>query len=164
IVRATDFKFFLTGVQTTVANGQNSFTPKNEPIEFGFCAALCPTVSADRQSVLLDLQVKRTTLSEQVPLVPLQIPVPQLLEGPGNATTVLGQPAIFQMFIQQPQITTQSIDQKFSIPTGKPALIVAGKEARETKSESGPAVVSKIPYLSRLFKSVSYSREPGTAI
>jgi general secretion pathway protein D len=163
-IRVTDYQFFLTGVQASTTNGQTTWTPKNEPMEIGFHSSVCPTVSADRKSVFLDLQVKRTTLLEPVPLIPIQIPVPQVLEGPGAATTTLGQPVIFQMFIQQPQIATQVVDQKFSIPTGKTALIVAGKERRQTRTESAPAVLAQIPYLSRLFKNVSYARESCTTI
>ena len=130
-------------------------------MELAFARSARPRTDAN---CYLDLQVKRTTLSDSVPLVPVQIPVPQMLEGPGKGSTTLTQPVIFQMFFQQPQFVTQIVDQKFSIPTGKTAMIVAGKEQRENRSEYGAPVLSKIPYMNRLFKNVAYGRESCTTI
>jgi hypothetical protein len=104
-IQMCDYQFLLTGVRTHQdANGQTFVTPINEPKEIGFRATACPTVSADRQRVFLDLQAKRTTLVEPVALVPVQVPLHQLMEdGPINKTA----PAqIMQMFLQQPQINT----------------------------------------------------------
>jgi hypothetical protein len=161
-IAVSDWQFFLTGVSLTSANGQSYFTPNNVPTEIGFRSTICPTVSADRQSVLLDLQTKRTTLSEPVPLIPMQIPVPKVSEDGKKAKD--GETAIFQMFFQQPKIATQIVDQKFSIPTGKTALIVAGKEQRQTRLNGAVVLAEQALNWAGIPADFAYSRETCTTI
>ena len=74
---------FLTGVTLNQANGQIFFSPNNQPFPLGVNMQVTPVVSADRRFVRLNLTPTLTNLaSTNVPLIPVQIPVPQLLEGP----------------------------------------------------------------------------------
>ena len=135
-ISVVDYQFFITGFNLNSANGQTFLTPNNVPMPIGFRSTVCPTVSADRQTVLVDLHVKRTTVTEPVPLIPLQIPVPEQTEK--------GKNTVYQMFVQQPQIATQIVDQKFGIPAGKTALIVAGKEQRQTRIDADPGIAAQV--------------------
>jgi len=153
----TDYRFFLTGVSVNTANNQVFFTPNNQPYEVGFRSAICPTVSADRKNVLMDLQVKRKTVREPVALIPVQIPVPEITEDGKKKKNV--ETSIFQMFFQQPQFVTQMVEQKFSIPDGKTALIVAGKEKRQTALNANPDMVSQMLVWAGVLKEVTYSQE-----
>jgi len=157
-----DYRFFLTGVTIHSANGQTFVTPNNAPHEIGFRSTVCPTVSADRQTVLVDLQVKRTTVREPVPLIPVQIPNPQRTED--GKIVKNGEAAIFQMFFQQPQFATQVVDQKFGIPAGKTALIVAGKEQRQTRIDADPGIAAQILVWAGILDDITYSREACTNI
>jgi Flp pilus assembly secretin CpaC len=162
-IQVCDYQFFLTGVKTTQdANGQTFVTPINEPNEIGVRATVCPTVSADRRHVFLDLQMKRTTLTEPVALVPVQVPIPQVKANGQIDSSVPLQ--ILQMFLQQPQINTQALDQKFSVPDGGTALIVVGKGLDQTKTESSVPVLGDLPYVGDLFRTVSYGQESRTMI
>src|SRR5439155_7149586 len=97
--------------------------------------------------------------STAVPLIPVQIPVPQLLEGPGNGNTAVGQPVIFQMFFQQPAFTTINLDTTVNVPDGGTVLLGGLKTMSEGRNEFGPPILSKIPYLNRLFRNQSYGRD-----
>src|SRR5207253_407457 len=79
-IELIDYQFFLTGLNMSKTdNGQVYYSPNNQPYELGFRSTVCPTVSADRQSVSLDLHVKRKTLRDtNIPLIPVQIPIPQV--------------------------------------------------------------------------------------
>jgi hypothetical protein len=136
-------------------------TPNNEPMELGVRSTVCPTVSADRQSVLLDVQVKRTTVTEPVPLIPVQLPIPQVAEEGKKVKN--GEPVIFQMFFQQPKIATQIVDQKFSVPVGKTAMIVAGNEQRQTKVEDTSLTATVLEWVG-MRDNVSYTTEACTTI
>ena len=94
-----------------------------------------------------------------MPLIPVQIPVPQILEGPGNGNSTVGQPVIFQMFFQQPTFTTIQLDTTVNVPDGGTVLLGGLKTMAEGRNEFGPPVLSKIPYLSLLFRNVAYGRE-----
>jgi type II secretory pathway component GspD/PulD (secretin) len=85
--------------------------------------------------------------------------VPQLLEGPGNATTTLGQPVIFQMFFQQPTFTSISVNTTVNVPDGGTVLLGGLKTMSEGRNEFGPPIIGKIPYLNRLFTNVAYGRD-----
>ena len=159
-ITVNDQQFFLTNVTLNQANGQIFFTPNNQPFPLGVNLTVTPVVSADRRFVRLNLTPTLTNLANAtVPLIPVQIPVPQLLEGPGNANSTVGQPVIFQMFFQQPTFTTISIDTTVNVPDGGTVLLGGLKTMSEGRNEFGPPVLSKIPYLSRLFKNVAYGRE-----
>jgi type II secretory pathway component GspD/PulD (secretin) len=159
-ISINDFQFFLTGLNINVAGGQLIYTPNNQPFPLGVNMTVTPVVSADRRFVRLNLTPTLTNLaSANVPLIPIQIPVPQLLEGPGAATTILGQPVIFQMFFQQPTLTSISVNTTVNVPDGGTVLLGGLKTMSEGRNEFGPPILSKIPYLSRLFKNVAYGRD-----
>ncbi|HWY87766.1 MAG TPA: hypothetical protein VNX28_13625, partial [Gemmataceae bacterium] len=159
-ISVNDFQFFLTGVNINQANGQIFFSPNNQPFPLGVTMAVTPVVSADRRFVRLNLTPNLTNLANtNVPLIPVQIPVPQLLEGPGAGTSQLGQPVIFQMFFQQPTFTTITVNTTVNVPDGGTVLLGGLKTMSEGRNEFGPPILSKIPYLSRLFKNVAYGRD-----
>ncbi len=159
-ITVNDQQFFLTGVNINQANGQIFFSPNNQPFPLGVTMQVTPVVSADRRFVRLNLTPNLTNLaSTNVPLIPVQIPVPQLLEGPGNAASAIGQPVIFQMFFQQPTFTTISLNTTVNVPDGGTVLLGGLKTLSEGRNEFGPPILSKIPYLNRLFKNVAYGRD-----
>src|SRR4029077_3962742 len=98
-------------------------------------------------------------ISPNIPLVPIQSVVPNLLEGPGGNVTSTGQPAILQMFFQQPTFTTITLSTTVNVPDGGTVLLGGLKTLSEGRNEFGPPILSKIPYISRLFKNVGYGRE-----
>jgi type II secretory pathway component GspD/PulD (secretin) len=159
-IQVQDQQFFLTGVQLVQAGAAVFFVPNQQPFPIGVNLQVQPVVSADRRFVRINLQPTLTNLaSTNVPLIPVQIPVPQLFEGPGSATTSLGQPVIFQMFFQQPTLTQIQLNTTVTVPDGGTVLLGGLKTLSEGRNEAGPPILSKIPYINRLFKNVAYGRE-----
>ncbi len=159
-ITVQDQQFFLTGVNLIQAGAQVFFVPTQQPFPLGVQLQVTPVVSADRRFVRVNLQPTLTNLaSTNVPLIPVQIPVPQLIEGPGAATTSGGQPVIFQMFFQQPTFTQIALNTTVSVPDGGTVLLGGLKTLSEGRNEAGPPILDKIPYINRLFRNTAYGRE-----
>ncbi len=65
---------------------------------------------------------------------------------------------MFTQLIQQPVVNTITIDTTVSVPDGGTVVMGGLKRLSESRSEYGPPILSKIPYINRLFKNVGYGR------
>jgi type II secretory pathway component GspD/PulD (secretin) len=153
-VNVVDRQFFVTGLKVVPVNGQAVLVPQNEEIETGVKLSLRPTVSADRRYVRLEVNAKLTELEPHVPLMPVTTMVAPTFEGGAQ-----GPPVPFTQFIQQPKVNTSAMEGTVCLMDGKTALLYGGKRVREVRSEYGPPVLSKIPYVNRLFKNVGIGHE-----
>src|SRR5205085_4186076 len=70
-----------------------------------------------------------------------------------------GQPIPFTQFLQQPVLNTITVQTSVSVPDGGTVLLGGLKRMSEGRNEFGPPVLSKLPYINRLFKNVGYGRE-----
>jgi type II secretory pathway component GspD/PulD (secretin) len=161
-ISVTDELVFLQQINVVQLNGQNVFQPVQVPVPVqipafpGLAMTVTPVVSADRRFVRLNLAPSlQNLISATVPLVPIQQVVPQLFFD--NISPP--QPVIFQLFFQQPSFSTITLDTTVVVPDGGTVLMGGFKSLLEGRNEFGPPVLSKIPYLSRLFKNVAYGRE-----
>jgi type II secretory pathway component GspD/PulD (secretin) len=154
-VNISDTKYFVTSLNLDCKEGKIICKPNQEAFEFGTFMTVLPTVSADRKSVLVSLKFKQTELAAPVPLIPVQFPIKQL-DKDGKEKS---KPELFTLFLQQPQVSTLAIDNTTVIPEGQTLLLGGVKKLTEERNEFGPPVLSKIPYLNRLFKNVGYGRE-----
>jgi tetratricopeptide (TPR) repeat protein len=159
----SNLQFFVTNVQVISVNGQLVFVPQNVPFpgpgDFNQGGIVSITIqgviSADRRFVRLNMPV---TMSAQtganVPLFPFTTFVIPVFEGGSQ-----GQPVPFTQFLQQPAFTTLNINTTVVCPDGGTVLLGGFKQVSEGRNEFGPPVLSKVPYLNRLFKNVGIGRE-----
>jgi type II secretory pathway component GspD/PulD (secretin) len=155
-VDLTDQQAFLTGVDMVSAGGAIAFVPKNETHEIGVKLSARPVVSADQRFVRVELHLQQTELASRV--IPLLKVTTQLEKQPLDGTK--GEPTEFNQYVQQPCFDSHAVDVTLAIPAGGTALITGWRHLREGRNEFGPPVLSKIPYISRLFKNVGCGREP----
>jgi type II secretory pathway component GspD/PulD (secretin) len=120
------------------------YQPQQKTCEVGLRAKVLPVVSADRRFVKLHYAMTLTSVDKNIPLLPVQ-----LMDGPDE----------FTAFIQQPRIQTLALDKTVRLPDGGTAVFYLGKTVVEQQYDYGPPILSKIPYLSRLFTNVGYGRE-----
>ncbi len=144
---------FVTGVHMVETAGQAVACPKSESFTAGLRLAVQPTVSADRRFVRLGLKVSQSSLDATVPLFPVVTPVTPADGGKP------GKPVTFTQFVQQPKLSTLAVERTLLIPDGGTVLLNGGKRVREARNEFGPPVLSKVPYVNRLFKNVGVGRE-----
>jgi type II secretory pathway component GspD/PulD (secretin) len=156
VIRVMDRKYFVTGLTTTHdADGNVCFIPKNEAHDLGLETSVQPTISADRRSVQLHLKVQHAALaSDAVPLFPVTTYIK-----PVKADGTKGEPVPFTQYIQQPQIEKHAVDVTLAIPEGHTALLGGWRQTHEFRTEVETPVLSKVPYINRLFKNVGYGRE-----
>jgi type II secretory pathway component GspD/PulD (secretin) len=159
----SDLQFFVTNVTVVSVNGQIIFIPTNSPFpgpgDFtqggALTIAIQGVISADRRFVRLNMPVTMSAQSgATVPLFPFTTFVTPVFEGGSQ-----GQPIPFTQFLQQPAFTTLNINTTVVCPDGGTVLLGGLKQLSEGRNEFGPPVLSKIPYLNRLFKNVGIGRE-----
>jgi type II secretory pathway component GspD/PulD (secretin) len=152
-----DQQYFVTSVSVINNNGQITFVPTNAPMPTGgVTLSLQAVVSADRRFVRLNLTgITLTNLASAViPLFPTPVVVTPSFEG-----GFTGQPVVFTQFLQQPVFNTISVSTSVAVPDGGTVLLGGLKRLSEGRNEFGPPILSKIPYINRLFKNVGYGRE-----
>ncbi len=151
----TDQQFFVTNVNIQAANGQLTFIPQNQNFATGTTLTVRATIWADRRFVRLNITPEITNLaSAVVQLFPIVTPIQVFFEGGFSGPTVN-----FTQFIQQPVFNTITVNTTVAVPDGGTVLMGGLKRLSEGRNEFGPPVLSKIPYINRLFKNTGYGRE-----
>jgi type II secretory pathway component GspD/PulD (secretin) len=159
-IKINDSRFFVTGVDIVRSGEQMVFVPKNECLSTGMTMSVQPVVSADRRYVSLNLKVSQSELaSSPVPLFPIVMPVMPLNENGSR-----DKPVFFTQYVQQPTVNTRVLEKTLAIPDGNTVLMGGWKKVTESRKESGPPVLSKVPYVNRLFKNVGYGRQEETVL
>jgi Flp pilus assembly secretin CpaC len=69
-----------------------------------------------------------------------------------------GQPVPFTQFLQQPTIDNITVQTTVQVPDGGTVVLGGLKLMNEQRNELGPPILSKIPFINRLFKNVGYGR------
>jgi type II secretory pathway component GspD/PulD (secretin) len=155
----TDQQFFVTNVNAQVGlGGQVFFTPQNQAFPTGLTLLLQAVISADRRYVRLSLAPTFTNLtSANVPLFPITTFITPII-----ADDIQGTPIPFQQFIQQPTFTSLNVSTTVSVPDGGTILMGGIKTLSEGRNEFGAPILSKIPYVNRLFRNQAYGREAAS--
>ncbi|HWG46540.1 MAG TPA: hypothetical protein VN688_27505 [Gemmataceae bacterium] len=153
-INVQDFQFFVVGVQVIPQLGQFTYFPQTTLFPLGVQLTIQAVISADRRFVRLSLAPNLSNLvNGEVNLFPVVTPIFPLFDG-----TATGQPVVFTQFVQQPRLTRVFVQTTVAVPDGGTVLMGGLKRLSEGRNEYGPPVLSKIPYLSRLFKNVAYGR------
>jgi type II secretory pathway component GspD/PulD (secretin) len=64
----------------------------------------------------------------------------------------------FTQYLQQPTFSSISVQTTVMVPDGGTVVLGGLKALSEGRNEFGPPVLSKVPYLNRLFRNVGYGR------
>jgi hypothetical protein len=147
---------FTTGLKVVAVKGQQIFQPETTAHSTGLSASLTGSISPDRKTVCLRMHGEHTYLpGADVPKLPVTCMVtPKFVDGG------VGQAMPLTQFIQAPELKTLVIDANLCVPNGETILVYGGKVERMCKFEHKVPVLSKIPYLNRLFHKVT--TEPTT--
>jgi type II secretory pathway component GspD/PulD (secretin) len=157
MIMVTDAQFFTSDLNVIIVGTQIAFAPVNTLFPTGGVTIFIrAAISGDRRFVRLDMTPRLFNLaSAVVPLIPVVTPIfPATFEG-GQVQN----PVIFTQFIQQPTFNTITVSTSVAVPDGGTVLMGGLKRMSEGRNEFGPPVLSKIPYINRLFKNVGYGRE-----
>lgn len=156
----------VTGVTPVpLANGNMMMIPTITPMPFGLSMTVQPVVSPDRRFIRLNVTPNLAN-GIQDPAGAIVIAVPQIQTG------------VFDGGIPQPPLPTGPLNvtvnpttanllianTTVNVPDGGTVLLGGFKFLAEERTEYGPPILSKIPYLSRLFRNVGWSRDGSTLI
>jgi general secretion pathway protein D len=146
---------FVTALNfSTTSNGIPIFNPVVEEIPVGLRLTYRPTISDDNRSVNISLNVNRNELDDpKADTVPVLMPAFSQKENDGEPAERLTQ------LVQRPRINHLALNSTFDIADGKTALICGWKRERGVRTACDLPVLSDIPYLNKLFKNVSCTRE-----
>jgi type II secretory pathway component GspD/PulD (secretin) len=151
---------FVTGVQVVTLSGgaQYSFVPSISTQPFGVDLTIQAVITADRRFVRLSLAPDLTNqLPGPVQAFPVIVPIFTDFNDAVNGGR--GQPVVFTQYVQQPVLTEVSVQTTVMVPDGGTVLMGGLKAMSEARSEYGPPVLSKVPWINRLVKNVGYGRE-----
>lgn len=146
--------YFTTALDEKQVNGTPVMVPRTEAVQLGLTARLTATASADKQSVKLGVKLGQARVDGPVPLLPVTSVITPVFEGGSKGT-----PIPFTQFIQQPKVERNTVEATVSLPAGGTVALAGGKQVVETRTESGPPVLSRVPYLNRLFRNVGIHKE-----
>jgi general secretion pathway protein D len=142
---------YVSDLQPVVGSNAVGFDPTISTVQSGVLLDVQATVSSDRKYVTLTL---RPQLSNLLALVPFSIGGTTII--PDQAST---QPFQGQGFIQQPEVQITEVRTTVSVPDGGTLLLGGQTLSGELEREAGVPVLSKIPFLKRLFTNRSMSHD-----
>jgi type II secretory pathway component GspD/PulD (secretin) len=145
---------YVSNLTPVVGAGVVSFAPTIDVVESGVKLDVQATVSSDRKYVTLTL---RPQLSELIGLFNFTFQVgaaPNI----NNINNILGSGAPTGI-IQQPEIQLTEVKTTVSVPDGGTLLLGGQTLSGETTREAGVPVLSKVPFLKRLFTNRSEAKD-----
>ena len=156
-----DTQFFVMDVSVqTLANGNVVFQPRSQGYFNGIQLTIQAIISADRRTVRLSPNI---TMQNLVPgpvnLFPVVVPIFPHVGMGGMALPNAADPITFTQMIQQPVIQSIMVQTTVAVPDGGTVLMGGLKRLSESRNEFGPPILSKIPYINRLFRNTGYGRE-----
>ena len=144
-----EVQYYIASLTPIVGPGAIAFNPTPAPLNDGVTLSVTPVVSADRRYVRLSLAPNFQTING------LQsFPVAGAVGGGGlggQGTAIMGQ-------IQLPLTTVTNINTTVTVPDGGTVLLGGVKRMREQRLEFGVPVLSKTPYINRLFRNIGIGR------
>jgi type II secretory pathway component GspD/PulD (secretin) len=146
-------------------NGQLIMIPQPNAMPFGLTMTVQPVVSPDRRFIRLNVTpMLAQGLQDPAGAIVIAVPsaVPAVFDN-GNIQPPLPNGPL-QVTVQPTTANLNVANTTVNVPDGGTVLLGGFKFLAEERTEYGPPVLSKIPYLSRLFRNVGWSRDGSTLI
>ena len=149
---------YVSDLNPVVANNAVGFDPTIDVIESGVLLDVQATVSSDRKYVTLTL---RPQLARILNIFTFTFASSQVTSGSTNTSTGDGAATQLTGFgtIQQPELQITEVRTTVSVPDSGTLLIGGQTLAGEIEREAGVPVLSKIPFLKRLFTNRSVAKD-----
>ncbi|MGB7158913.1 MAG: hypothetical protein WBD40_12645, partial [Tepidisphaeraceae bacterium] len=145
---------YVSDLEPVVGTRAVAFDPDIAIVPSGILLDVTGTVSSDRKYVTLTL---RPTLSRLVDLRPFTIQSAAQVTGDDDTTDPSA--GIATGVIQQPIVETTQVRTTVTVPDGGTLLLGGQTLAGEVEREAGVPVLSKIPFLKRLFTNRSMAKD-----
>ncbi len=133
----------------------NSFDVTTAVVNSGVVLDVEGTVSADRRYVTMTMRPSLATLQE---------PIDQIRITGASDGGDLGGGAVFEGFIQLPELEVTQVRSTVSVPDKGTLLLGGQRLVGEVELEAGVPVLSKLPILNRLFTNTSTVKDERTLL
>ncbi|MFO0844581.1 MAG: hypothetical protein U0797_19655 [Gemmataceae bacterium] len=130
-VDLTEQQVYVVGVGFESKDGMQVPKPVTKKVKTGLEISVLPTVSPDQRKVTLRLGVQYGRCEPPAP---------------GCCSSL-------------PRFSAVKLEKTLKLADGATAMLTGWTQQREVRTEFGPPVLSKVPYVNRLFKNVGYGRE-----
>jgi hypothetical protein len=151
---------FQTGMDVQVKDGASSLVPKNEKVFVGFQSEFLPSISSNRKHVTVQTEIMLRSESGQTALVPLSMPAPGGVDEDGKPNMK----KVVQVWVQKPTFNEIKLAVAAKVPDQRTIAIHAGKVLTEVRTESSTPILSRVPYVNRLFRNQAFGRETTSLI
>lgn len=143
---------FTTGVEAALKDGRAVVVPKTQTVEVGSRFELSGRAVAGG-AVAARVKYTDTRVGDTVHGVPLTV----------TTTGADGLQRVGVVTIEAPEVDTATFQAAVRVPAGRSVVIPGPTRMQEVREEVGVPVLSRIPYVSRLFTTVGYGRVPVRA-
>ncbi|HTU20857.1 MAG TPA: hypothetical protein VMG10_22585 [Gemmataceae bacterium] len=152
---AVEPRKFVTGMEVVRGDKGPQYKQKTEIIPLGVQLSLQPLISADGRFVRVHLDAKMNDLvSDDLPLLPITTRIePRQDAGPDAV------PVVFTTFTQEPRVNKLGVNRTLNIPDGNTAVLTGLSKKCEVRTEYEVPVLSQIPVVGRMFRSIGYGCE-----
>ena len=152
---------YVSDLEPVVAQNAVAFNPRISIVESGVLLDVQATVSSDRKYVTLTLRPQLATLLDLLPFTFQTSQVANQTTQPAGGTTIVagGGTNAASGTIQQPILQITEVSTTVSVPDGGTLLLGGQTLAGEVEREAGVPVLSKIPFLKRLFTNTSMAKD-----
>lgn len=148
---------YVSNLTPTVGTGVSGFTPTISIVQTGVLLYVEATVSADRKYVTLTLRPELSTLLALQSFTFQGAAASTVGTGVGTGTVTTA--ATPSATIQEPEIQITEVNTTVSVPDGGTLLLGGETVAGEVEKETGVPILSKIPFLKRLFTNRSNAKD-----
>jgi len=145
---------YVSNLTPAVGTGTSAFTPTISIVETGVLLDVQATVSADRKYVTLTLRPQQSNLLALQTFTFQGGDTTTGANGVGN-TVITAQSGT----VQEPEVQLTEVRTTVSVPDGGTLLLGGETVAGEIEKEAGTPVLSKIPFLRRLFTNRSTAKD-----
>jgi type II secretory pathway component GspD/PulD (secretin)/uncharacterized protein YigA (DUF484 family) len=149
----SELQWYVSSLFPIVGPGSVAFVPTPSPLPNGVMLNVTPVVSADRRYVRMSLSPTFNTIEGFT-----TIQVPAAVGGSGLG----GGAASINATLQLPQTLTTFVTTTVTVPDGGTVLLGGVKRLREERKEYGVPVLSKTPWIDRLFRNVGIGRQSSS--
>ncbi len=136
---------FVVGIDFQDKDGKQMPQPKTKTVMTGLQMSVLPVVSPCNRYVTLQLGVREGRADAD----------PRVAFGPAWSKKALHT----SEGPNEPRYTTLEVEKTLKLASGSTALLTGWTQHREVRNQVGPPVLSKVPYVNRLFRNVSYGQE-----
>lgn len=144
---------YVSSLTPVVGSNAAAFSTQPNYVNSGVVLDVKAAVSADRHYVKLVLQ---PTLQDLLAIVPFVVAGTNITPTGNNAAT---QPISTNGIIQLPEVRTTQVATTVDVPDGGTLLLGGETISGQVEREQGVPILSKIPFLKRLFTNRSMSKD-----